>query len=328
VSTPLRIGLLSTARINNKVLVGARQSDAVTVLGVASRDPETAHSAAADWDLERHWGSYDELLGDPDVDAVYIPLPNGMHHAWTLAALDAGKHVLCEKPYSADPADVIEAFDRAEARGLVLSEAFMFRYSPQIVRLVELLASGVIGTVRLIRASFGWLATNPDDIRLDSTLAGGALMDVGCYCVSAARLVAGEPTSVTAQALTLANGVDVGLVGTMRFADDVLACFDTGLNVAARSQLEVVGTHGSITVSDPWHGRRPGLVVQRPDADPEALEMPAPDSYRLELDAFAAAVAGDRSVVLGRADALGQAATLEALYRSAASGQTVALRAR
>ena len=323
---PVRWGVLSTALINDKVLAGARLSEQVEVLGVASRDGDRAAEYAAAHGIPRHYGSYRALLADPQIEAVYIPLPNSMHHEWTLAALQAGKHVLCEKPYSRRPAEVVAAFDLAAQLGLQLSEAFMYRYHPQTQRLVELVESGEIGDLQLVSAAFSWPTPLTGDIRTDPLLDGGSLMDVGCYCVSAARLLAGEPQSVSAQQVRGAHGVDSRLVGTLAFDRGVLAHLDCGFHLPDRSHLEVVGSRGTIRVSDPWHALDPGLTLTDLDGAPRAIPIETANSYRLELEQLGAAIRGEPNQLLGRDDALGQARTIEALYAAAASGAVQRLR--
>ena len=321
----MRWGVLSTALINRKLLAGAARSGDVEVLAVASRDADRAAAYAADHEIPRSYGAYDDLLGDPDVECVYVPLPNGLHHEWTMRALRAGKHVLCEKPYSRHPGEVIEAFDLAERSGLVLSEAYMYRYHPQTVRLAELVAEGAIGALRLIDASFTWPCDAPGDVRLSPELGGGSLLDVGCYCVSAARLLAGEPRSVNAQQHIGRSGVEERLVGTLRFDDDVLCCFDSGFRLPDRSALEVTGSEGRIVVSDPWHCLEPGLALVRQGEPVRRIPVDAANSYQLELEHLQAAVRGAPSRLLGRHDCLGQARTVDALYAAATTGTTVAL---
>jgi D-xylose 1-dehydrogenase (NADP+, D-xylono-1,5-lactone-forming) len=323
VTEPVRWGVLSTAGINRKVLAGARGSGAVSVVAVASRDGDRAAAFAAQHGIPRWHAGYPALLDDPDVEAVYLPLPNALHHEWTLAALRAGKHVLCEKPYSRHPEQVTEAFALARSRGLVLSEAFMYRYSPQIRRLAELVADGTIGELRLVTASFSHPMPDPADIRAAAELGGGSLMDVGCYCVSAVRLLAGEPERVTAQVVPGPSGVDFALVATLGFPGGVLAHVDSAFRVPNRSHLEVVGERGTVRVSDPWHGVTPGLEVTGVDGVRVPVEVGTANPYQLELEEFGAAVRGLPSTVLGEADALGQARTIEALYRSAAGGVAV-----
>jgi xylose dehydrogenase (NAD/NADP) len=320
---PVRWGVLSTAAINKKLLAGARESDAVEVVAVGSRDGERARAFAERHGIPRAHGSYEALLEDPDVEAVYVPLPNALHHPWTLKALAAGKHVLCEKPYSRRPAEVLEAFAAAESAGLVLSEAFMYRYHPQIRRLAALVREGAIGELRMIAAAFTHPCEDPDDVRLRADLDGGGLMDVGSYCVSAARLLAGEPVSVTAQQTLGPSGVDVRMAGTLSFSGGALAHFDCGFHVPDRSSLEVVGSEGAIRVSDPWHCAEPGLELTR-GGRAETIPVEHASSYRLELEAVGAAVRGSAEPVpLGREDALGQARTIAALYRAAESGAAV-----
>ena len=322
---PLRWGILSTALINDKVLRGAAKTPLADVRAVASRTSERAAEFAERWSIPDSYGSYDALLADDSIEAVYIPLPNGLHHPWTMAALRAGKHVLCEKPYSRHPDEVLEAFALASERGLVLSEAYMYRYHPQTKRLAELVASGAIGELRLVNSSFTWPADAPGDIRLDPDLDGGSLLDVGCYCVSAARLLAGEPTTATADWVLGPTGVEIRMTGTLRFIDDVLLHFDSGFHLPDRSYLEVVGTRGSILVDDPWHCVHPGLEIRLQSETTTTETVDASNSYQLELDAFARAVRGQPTSLLTRADALGQAVALDALYRAAASGQTIGL---
>lgn len=326
---PVRWGVLSTARITEKFLRGASQTALADIRAVASRDPETARSFASRWAIPTAHGSYDALLADSGIEAVYIPLPNSLHHEWTMRALEAGKHVLCEKPYSPLVADVSEAFGRAEAGELILSEGYMYRYNPQIRRLVEIVQGGLIGPLRLISASFTWPTYGRDDIRLSPELDGGSLLDVGCYCVSAARLLAGEPSSATAAWVIGPTGVEVRLVGSLAFegaasdGETVLAALDSGFHLPDRSALEVVGTLGNVHVRDPWHCLDPGLEIAI-QGQPLAIELiDVENSYRLELEAFARAVRGLVSPLLGRTDAVGQAMAIGALYQAARTGQTI-----
>ena len=318
-------GVLSTARIAGRLVEGASKTDDAEVVAVASRDAARAQAFAEAHGIGHAHGSYEALLADPAVEAVYVPLPNSMHIDWTVKALEAGKHVLCEKPMDRRPAQVARAFDAAEQRGLVLSEGFMWRHNPQAQILRSLLDEGAVGTVRLIRASFSFVLAGDVDVRLDPALDGGALMDVGCYCVGGARFVAGgEPVSVSAQAVTGPTGVDMRLTGLLRFDGDVLAVIDCGLDEYSRGELEVVGSDGRLVLSDPWHAIAPQIVVES-GFDRDVVEIGGADSFARELEDLAAAIAGERPPLLGREDALGQSRTIEALYRSAAAGHAVAL---
>jgi len=313
---PVQWGILSTARINDKFIAGCAQSESLTIAAVASRDIERARSYADQHGIERAHGSYEELLADPDVEAVYISLPNSMHLPWTERALKAGKHVLCEKPLGRRPNAVAAAFDLAEREGRLLSEAFMYRHNPQTFRVQELVESGAIGRLRLIRGAFSFVAPDPGNIRLDAGLDGGGLMDVGCYCVSAARMLAGEPLAVSGQQLIGGDGVDVAFTGMMRFSDDVLAHFDCGLVLAERDELEVVGDRGSLFLDDPWHCVRPEIEL-RTATSVERIEVPRVNSYMLEAENMSAAIRGEVPLLLGRDDAVGQATVIAALYQAA-----------
>jgi xylose dehydrogenase (NAD/NADP) len=318
----LRLGLLSTANINRKLLGGVRAAEGVEAVAVASRESARAEAFAAEHGIGRTHGSYEALLADPGVDAVYIPLPNSLHVPWSIHALQAGKHVLCEKPLTRRPEEAQAAFDAADRAGRVLAEGFMWRHHEQARRLRDLVRDRVVGNLRLIRAAFSFDllgADKPDDVRLQGKLDGGGLMDVGCYCVSAMRLLAGEPERVSGRQVVGGDGVDVRFAATLTFAGDVLGAFDCGLDVRGRSELEVIGDAGSLFLSDPWHSVEPRIEVRRADGS-ELVEIPRKDPYACELEDFAAAVRGERPHPFGRDDAVGQARTIAALYRSADFG--------
>jgi predicted dehydrogenase len=315
---PIRWGLLGTSRINGKLLAGARLSAHAEVVAVGSRSMVTAEAFAHTNGIERAHGSYEALLQDPGVDAVYIPLPNSLHHPWTLAALAAGKHVLCEKPYTRHPEQVDEAWDAADAAGRLLMEAFMWRHTPQADRLVELLPR--LGGLVSVHSTFSHRLRDDSDIRVSAALEGGSLMDVGCYCVSAARLVAGEePDLVFGQQVTTADGVDGRFTALLRFPSGLTATFHCGFDAFSES-LEVIGREGTISLPDPWHSRQGLLFV---DGQEQRVEPINP--YQCELEDMAAAIRGQKAPRLGRADAMGQARAIEALYRSAETGQPITL---
>jgi D-xylose 1-dehydrogenase (NADP+, D-xylono-1,5-lactone-forming) len=317
-------GFLSTANINDKLLRGAAESDRVDVIAVASRDAARAEAYARERGIERAYGSYEELLDDPDVEAVYISLPNSLHVEWSIRALEAGKHVLCEKPLSRRAEDVERAFDVAEQSGRLLMEAFMYRHNPQTARLEELVDGGAIGRLRLVRAAFSFPLADAGNVRLDASLDGGGLMDVGCYCVSGTRLLGGEPDQVYGEQVLGESGVDELFTGTLRFPGDALAQFDAGLVLPMRDELEAIGEEGSLFLDDPWHCKRPVIELRTARGMEEIAVAPA-DSYRLELENMSDAIRGEAEPLLGREDALGQARTIEALYRSAAEGRPVSM---
>jgi predicted dehydrogenase len=317
-------GFLSTANINDKLLPGAEASPDVELVAVASRDLGRAEAYARERGIERAYGRYEDLLADPKIEAVYISLPNSMHVEWSIQALEAGKHVLCEKPLSRHPEDVDRAFDAAENAGRILMEAFMYRHNPQTKRLKELVEGGAIGRLRLVRAAFSFPLDDAANVRLNDELEGGGLMDVGCYCISGSRLLAGEPESVYGEQVAAPSGVDELFTGTLRFAGDVLAEIDCGLVLPERDELEAIGEEGSIFLDDPWHCRKPVIEVRREEGM-ERIELEPEDSYRLQLENMSAAIRGHAEPLLGREDALGQARALQALYRSADERGPVAL---
>jgi predicted dehydrogenase len=319
VGSAVKWGIVSTADINRKVIPGAHASAKVELLAVASRDQARADGYASEWEIPRAYGSYEALLADPDVEAVYIPLPNTMHVEWSIRALEAGKHVLCEKPFTRHPEEVDDAFDVAEKAGRLLSEAFMYRHNPQTRRLVELVADGTIGELRLVRSTFSYSLYDEDNIRLRTDVEGGALMDVGCYCVSGSRLLGGEPIAVHGEAWYGPSGTDWAFGGLLRFPNDVLATFDCGTALPNRDELEAIGSDGSLFLDDPWHCVNPAIDVRRGGAV-ERIELERDDSYRLELENMSDAIRGEAELLLGREDALGQARTLEALHVDAFRG--------
>jgi predicted dehydrogenase len=315
---------MSTANINRKVIPGAHASPKVELAAVASRDKARAAEYAKTWEIPRAYGSYEALLADPEVEAVYISLPNSLHCAWAIKALEAGKHVLCEKPLSRRARDVEAAFDAAERTGRLLSEAFMYRHNPQTKRAKQLVNDGAIGELRLIRSAFSYALYDEDNIRLHTALDGGALMDIGCYAVSGSRLFGGEPEKAYGEAWFGPSGTDWVFAGVLRFLSDVVALFDCGTAMTARDELEAIGSEGSLFLDDPWHCRVPGIELRRA-GKVERIEVELVDSYRLELENLSDAIRGDGELLLGRDDAVAQARVLEALHDSAVQGVPVAL---
>jgi predicted dehydrogenase len=319
----MRWGLLSTAMINQDVAAAAKDSDEAEIVAIASRELAKAEAQAAELGAERAYGSYDELLADPDLEAIYVSVPNSMHVEWATRALDGGKHVLAEKTFAVRAADAEAAFDAAERNERVLAEGFMWRHHPQVTKLLELIEGGAIGPVRALTASFSG-AVFPDDIRLRPELDGGALTDVGCYCLHAMRTVAGEPERVYAAQRVGPTGVDLLFAATMNFADGVVATFDCGLEVPDRARFEVVGDTGAILLDDPFLAVEATLELRRNDGV-ERIEVEAANAYRLELEDMARAARGEKEPLVGRADAVPQARAIEALLDSAARGEPVAL---
>jgi predicted dehydrogenase len=237
-----------------------------------------------------------------------------------MRSLAAGKHVLCEKPYSRHPEEVVEAFAAADAAKLVLMEAFMYRHHPQTRIVADLIRRGEIGRPRLIQASFSFVLDSLDDVRAKPELDGGSLMDVGCYCISGTRLVAGEPNEVVGEQITGPTGIDMSFRGALRFEGGAVGEFACSFETPRRQELRVVGEDGTLSVEAPWRVDWGGdVLVQRGD-DVTRIDVPEADSYVRQLDNLADAVSGESPPLLGREDALGQARVIDALYRSAAKG--------
>jgi predicted dehydrogenase len=315
----MRWGILSTANIGQKLIAGARDAG-VELVAVGSRDEARGRAFADEFGIARVHGSYEALLADDDVEAIYNPLPNALHVPWSIRALEAGKHVLCEKPLTRDVGLVEQAFDAADRAGRVLMEAFMWRFHPQTAKLLELVRSGTIGQLRHVNARFGFnLDPASGNVRWNEELEGGGLMDVGCYCVSGMRLIAGEPLRVSAE--RVGTPVDGRVAAVLRFANDVTGTFDCGMDVYNRSGLEVVGDRDTLWIADPWHGQSPGIEL----ASGTRVEVERVNPYGRELLEVEAAVREGRAPALDRAESVGQARTIAALYESADTGRAVTL---
>jgi xylose dehydrogenase (NAD/NADP) len=321
---PVQFGFVSTAAINAYVLAGVASSRNVEIVAVASRSQVAADAYAGLHGIPRAHGSYEALLADPEVEAVYVSLPNSLHISWAVLALEAGKHVICEKPLDRRVSEVERAFEIADRQGLILAEAFMYRHHPQTARFAELAATR-IGRLRTIRVSLGGTLVGADNVRLRTDLDGGALMDVGCYCVSAARLLGGEPDVAIGRRIVGPTGVDMRFAGLLTFPGDVIATFDCGFDLAPTSVVEAVGSHGKVRAVDPFLLQSSAIELTAGDDPPERIDVPVADSYGLVFENFAAAIRGTAAPLLGKDDAVGQARTLEALFRSAEDGGTPVL---
>jgi xylose dehydrogenase (NAD/NADP) len=328
-TSQVKWGIISTADINRKVIPGAHASDKVDLVAVASRDQAKADAYAKEWDIPRAYGSYEALLADSEIEAVYISLPNTMHCEWSIKALEAGKHVLCEKPMSRHPEEVAAAFDAAERTGFLLSEAFMYRHNPQTKRVVELVENGAIGELRVIRSTFSYGLYDEDNIRLRTDVEGGALMDVGCYNVSSSRLLGGEPERAWGEAWFGPSGTDWVFTGTLRFPGNVIALFDCGTAMVERDEFEAIGSEGSLFLDDPFHCNVPVIELRKDGGGSkntvERIELEREDSYKLELENVSDAIRGEAPLLLGREDAMGQVNAISALHESATTSVPVTL---
>jgi predicted dehydrogenase len=319
----LRWGVLGTAKIARRAVIPAIQnSERGTVVAVASRESGRATAVAEDLDGARAYGSYEDLLAADEVDAVYIPLPNHLHAEWTVRAAEAGKHVLCEKPLTLDAEEAQRVIARCDAAGVLLQEAFMYRFHPQWERVGQLVADGEIGDVTAIQAWFSYFNDDPANIRNVAAFGGGALMDIGCYPISVARFVLGaEPDEVRATVRTdPESGVDVMTSAILRFGD-TQATFTVATRATPGQWVHVVGTHGRITVEIPFNApvdRATQISVTTVDRSTgvptTSVEHFGPiDQYSLQADAFARAVLEGRAAPVPSSDALANMVAIDAV---------------
>lgn len=319
---PLRLGILGAANIaRGAIIPAAAETDAVEVAAIATRGGERTGEIR---DLAPKAGlfeDYESIVESDGIDAVYIPLPNSMHVGWTLKALEAGKHVLCEKPFALDATGAEEAVEKAHESGLTLMEGFMFRLHPQTQRLAALIEEGAVGTVRQAVAQFGHLLDDPDDVRGIGSLGGGSLGDVGCYAVSGVRLVfGGEPRRASAFARFDEDGADRELAGVLEF-DEGVGIVSCSISSARRERLEIVGTEGRLILEAPFRPDKAGgaIEIERGD-ETETETFDGGDPYLAELEEFAAAVREGREPAVGPEEILGNARALGALLESARQG--------
>ncbi len=335
--TILRWGILGTGNIARQFAGSFPTAVRGKMTAVGSRRPETAKTFASTYSAGKAFGSYEDLISDDEVDAVYISLPNSMHHEWTIKALKAGKHVLCEKPIASNFAEAREMFDVANRAGRVLMEAFMYRSHPLTHAVLNAVKSGNIGRVKLIRTSFCFRVWNTKgNIRYDPALAGGALMDIGCYCINFSRLIAGaEPAAIQATGQLHAGGVDELAAGLMQFPGGITASFTCGMNAQADNSASICGDEGYIEIPVPWKPpvqnavwnlaysippRMDHATGAAPPARPrETFSVNAEKSlYAMEADDFAEAVLDGAPVRVTPADSLGNMRVLDEMRRQIA----------
>ncbi len=343
---PLQIGILGCANIAKQFARDVASSPAVRLVAVASRNADTAQAFATALGIGRHHGSYEALLADTDVEAIYLPLPNSLHAEWAIKALAGGKHVLCEKPLALGLAQAQAMFDAANAHRVMLLEAYPYYFQPQTAAMLALLHGGAIGDVRSVQASFGFTVANPQsNIRMNADLGGGALLDAGSYPLSLIRLVMGSaPQRVLAHAGWADGGVDLRMMATLTYADGRRAQMSCAMDVANHRRATIVGSNGAIETEflnhtstqaggHPWGYLPSQLRVRRGIANTipfETISAGTGSGFRFAAEAFAKVVAARDFAAIGRAAeaSLDIAATLEALARSARVGQAVELPTR
>jgi predicted dehydrogenase len=324
----LRWGVLGCARIARESVIPAILRATNSELhAVASRDEAKLAAMREKFPgIAKGYRGYEDVLADPAVEAVYIPLPNSLHREWTMRAAAAGKHVLCEKPIALTAAEAREMIDACARHGVQLMEAFMYRFTARTRQVIEIVRSGVLGDIRQVGSSFRFFLTNPAAIKLRPELGGGSLYDVGCYPVNFIGLVAdlaaggepgagGLPVSVATEAV-MEGGVDVSASAVLRYSSGLLATMHCGFNAHVRVHAEIVGTRGVLEVPDTFHDRAGALVLTIGEGRRE-IPVPSSDRYRAEIEAFAAAVLEDRSPEFSLAETLRNAEVLDRLRAAA-----------
>ena len=328
--TALRWGVLSSANIaTEKVIPGIQIADRCEVVAIASRDPGRAHEVAERLGIERAHGSYEALLADPDVDAVYIPLPNHLHAEWTIAAARAGKHVMCEKPLALTAADAERMVDICAAEGVRLMEAFMYRLHPSWVAARELVASGRIGPLIAVESWFSYFNDDPSNIRNIRAVGGGALYDIGCYCVNLSRMLFdAEPIDVQARITRdPSSGVDIVTSAILGFADGS-ATFTCSTRMEDAQRVEIHGTEGRISIGIPFNipPDRPTYLYVTAGGDPpvapltETLTFDIADPYAVEAGRFATAVLDGTPTPVPAEDAVANLRVIERIFAAAERG--------
>ena len=322
----LNWGLLSTARINRALIPPLRASRRNRLLAVASRDQGSADRYAREWKIPRAHGTYEALLADPEIDVIYISLPNRLHAEWTIKAIEAGKHVLCEKPLALSVAEVDAVQSAAHTHGRLAAEAFMYRHHPQTLKVLELVKSGSLGDVRLIRGSFRFVLSREGDVRLSPELGGGSIWDIGCYPISYARTVLeADPLDVFGWQVTGPTGVDETFVGQMRFENDVFAQFDSSFVLPFHTFMEITGSEATLTIPRPFKPETGEKIYLTRNDKTETITVKGQELYIGEVEDMADAVLLGRQPRVSLADSRSNVAVILALLESARSGEPAPL---
>ena len=317
----LNWGLLSTARINRALIKPLRASKRTRLLGVASRSLSSAEAYAREWRIPRAYGSYDDLLADPEIDVVYNPLPNHLHAEWTMKALRAGKHVLCEKPLALTLQEVDSLIAASQETGRIATEAFMYRHHAQTLKVKELVDGGAVGQLQLIKGAFSFPLTRPGDIRFVKEYGGGSLWDVGCYPISYARMLVGEePAEVFGSQVTGPGGSDESFYGQMRFGNGVHAQFDSGFKSQLRSYMEIVGSEGMIQVPNPFKPGAMSEVILTSGNKTKKIRIWGQELYLGEVEDMCDAVQKQKPPHISLQDSRANVAAILALAKSAETG--------
>ena len=321
----LKWGVLGAARINRRFLPGLKAAANAELVAIASRDEAKARQAAEQWGAPVAYGSYEGLLADPQVEAVYIPLPNALHVEWATKAAQAGKHVLCEKPLALKPEEIGPLEEAARQHGVNVMEAFMYRFHPQQTRVRELLAAGVIGQPRVVRGTFAFvMATDTPNIRANPALGGGATWDVGCYAINVSRWMFGaEPQTAYAQA-SMKGELDFSVAAILDFGEGRRAVLDYGLDYGRRSFYEIIGTKGTLSVENMWQEPGPPATLYlRDDQGLTTFEYSPMNHFQLEAEAFSQAVLDGQPAPYPLSDSAANSRACVAVLQSIKEGKTI-----
>jgi D-xylose 1-dehydrogenase (NADP+, D-xylono-1,5-lactone-forming) len=323
----LRWGLLSTARINSALIPGVLAAKRSQLVAVGSRGADKAQKYAQEWGIPRFHDSYEDLLADPQVDVIYNSLPNHLHAEWTIKALNAGKHVLVEKPIALSVEQVRAVADAARSSGKICAEAFMYRHHPQTLKVQELIASGAIGEVKFIQGSFTFVLNRPGDIRSVLEFGGGSLWDIGCYPLSYSRMVAGaKPIAVHGFQVLAPTGIDLTFSGQMEYPNGILANFYSSFGLPFHTYIEVRGTKGRLSVISPFKPLDPDVPVILVQGNEEKkIFFPKSELYLGEVEDMEAAVLDHKAQRVSLKESEENIATIRALLDSARTGQVVKL---
>ncbi len=329
-SDPVRWGILGLGSIaRGAILPAMLATPGAQPVAVASMDPSRAATFAADFGVPKVHATYQDVLDDADVEAVYIALPNHLHAEWAIRAARAGKHVLCEKPLAHTFASAVEMRRAADASEVLLMEAVMYRFHPRMRRIAELISSGLLGTIKLLRASFCFTLTQYDNYRNDPAMGGGALLDVGSYCINAARwLIGEEPLAAIAMGTLLESGADESISGVLGFPSGALAQIECSFGTAEYQRLNIVGTDGMIDVVAPftaWRNDEVSFLFRHAGQDEEVL-FPPTDPYALMIAHFDDVVRGEDILWWPTQDGVETMRAIDALRRAANSGHTERVR--
>ncbi|MDA1280604.1 MAG: Gfo/Idh/MocA family oxidoreductase [Chloroflexi bacterium] len=328
----VRYGLISTAQIGlNAHLRASRESKNSEIVSISSRGTAKAQAAAKEHGIERWYGSYEEQLADPEIDAVINSLPNSMHCEWTIKAAEAGKHILCEKPLAVSAEECQRMIDAVNANNVVLVEAFTHRWNPQMIKARQLVADGAIGKVQTIDAALCFNVAKPEgNVRFSQSLAGGSMWDAGCYTVYATRFVmSAEPVRVLGASHDSGNwGVDTTFSGILEFGNGAIGHVTSNMQQPFRCTISIDGSEGRIEVPQMFEEGAPVVVKKgngRDGREPEVITTPAPNRFTVQLDEFSECVLTGKKPEYPAEDGLRNTAVVEALYKSAAAGQAIAL---